>query len=64
MANPTCDLILKILYASEEEKIVIDEAGNVEVTPLNAPANEEMKEWLNKEWWQPNNEWMYISIYI
>ena len=44
MANPTCDLILKILYASEEEKIVIDEAGNVEVTPLNAPANEEMKE--------------------
>jgi RP/EB family microtubule-associated protein len=46
VANPTCDLILKILYASEEEKIVIDEAGNVEVTPLNAaePANEEMKD--------------------
>jgi hypothetical protein len=31
--------ILKILYASEEEKVVIDEAGNLTITVTNGGAS-------------------------
>ena len=29
------ELVLKILYASEEEKVEIDEKGNLKIVPLN-----------------------------
>jgi RP/EB family microtubule-associated protein len=38
--NPAGELILKILYASEEEKIVISESGGVQVLPINGEAKE------------------------
>ncbi len=28
--------MLKILYASEEEKVEIDDEGNLKITPINA----------------------------
>ena len=33
--------MLKILYAAEEEKVEIDEAGNLTITPLDGAAADE-----------------------
>lgn len=33
--------VLKILYASEEEKVTIDEAGKLSITPLDGDGQEE-----------------------
>lgn len=37
--TPLTENILKILYASEEEKVLIDESGNLIITNANGEAN-------------------------
>ena len=37
--TPLTDSILKILYASEEEKVLIDETGNLTITAANGGAS-------------------------
>ena len=39
--NPIGANVLKILYAAEEEKVEIDEAGNLTITPLDGAAADE-----------------------
>ena len=36
--TPLTENVLKILYASEEEKVVIDDEGNLHISPSNGAA--------------------------
>jgi hypothetical protein len=41
--------VLKILYASEDEKVVIDDNGNLTITPLEGGAAGADEDMLNEE---------------
>lgn len=44
MQNPLTQDILKILYASEEEKVMIGEDGTLKITAINALHNQDNEE--------------------
>ncbi len=47
-ATQLSELVLKILYASEEEKVQIDDQGNLTIVPVGEGAQEEEEEEKNE----------------
>jgi hypothetical protein len=47
--NQLSELVLKILYASEEEKVIIDDGGNLSIVPLGEEGAKKDDELLGNE---------------
>lgn len=47
--TPLTEKVLKILYASEDEKVQIDDNGNLTITPLDGAAPVDDEDMLNEE---------------